>query len=53
MCIRDRLCGELIASLIADEPLPLAASIAPQLNPSRFLLRDTGLKQMAQHLYDV
>ncbi|MFT7227564.1 MAG: tRNA 5-methylaminomethyl-2-thiouridine biosynthesis bifunctional protein [Methylophilaceae bacterium] len=47
------LCGELIASLIADEPLPLASSIASQLNPSRFLLRDTGLKQMAQHLYDV
>ena len=47
------LCGELIASLIADEPLPLASSIASQLNPSRFLLRDTGLKQMAQYLYGV
>lgn len=47
------LCGELIANLITDEQLLIDSSIAAKLNPSRFLLRDLGLKQIAQNLYDV
>ncbi len=46
------LCGELIANLIANEPLVVEPAIAAKLNPSRFLLRDVGLKQIAQNLYD-
>jgi len=46
------LCGELIANLIASEPLLIEQSLASKLNPSRFLLRDMGLKQIAQNLYD-
>ena len=46
------LCGELIANLIAGEPLLIEQSLAVKLNPSRFLLRDMGLKQIAQNLYD-
>lgn len=46
------VCGELIANLIFNEPLTIEPSIATKLNPSRFLLREMGLKQMAQNLYD-
>lgn len=46
------LCGELIANLIMNEPLTIEQSLASKLNPSRFLLRDMGLKQIAQNLYD-
>jgi len=34
------LCGELIAAMIAQEPLPVPRSLAAALTPARFLLRD-------------
>lgn len=34
------LCGEMIAAMIADEPLPVPAALADALAPARFLLRD-------------
>jgi tRNA 5-methylaminomethyl-2-thiouridine biosynthesis bifunctional protein len=46
------LCGELIANLISNEPFVIKQSIATALNPSRFLLKEMGLKQIAQNLYD-
>lgn len=46
------LCGELIASIISNTPSALTSTMAAHLNPSRFLLKDLGLKQMAQNLYD-
>jgi tRNA 5-methylaminomethyl-2-thiouridine biosynthesis bifunctional protein len=46
------LCGELIANLITNKSLVIAPSIATKLNPSRFLLKEMGLKQIAQNLYD-
>lgn len=46
------LCGELIANFISGEPLRLESALLAQLNPSRFLLRALGLKQIAQKLYD-
>ena len=46
------LCGELIANLVMNEPLIIEQSLASKLNPSRFLLRDMSLKQIAQNLYD-
>ncbi len=46
------LCGELIANLINNKPLVIAPSIAAKLNPSRFLLKQMGLKRIAQNLYD-
>jgi tRNA 5-methylaminomethyl-2-thiouridine biosynthesis bifunctional protein len=46
------MCGELIANQINKDPLVLDRTIAAKLNPSRFLLRDFGLKQIAQNLYD-
>ncbi len=46
------LCGELIANLVMSEPLAIEQSLAAKLNPSRFLLREMGLKQIAQNLYD-
>ena len=45
------LCGELIASLITENALPINAKLASSLNPSRFLLRELGLKQLAATLY--
>lgn len=45
------LCGELIASLIAESELPIEAKLVSSLNPSRFLLRDLGLKQLAALLH--
>lgn len=44
------MCGELIASLITHTDLPLAENIASRLNPSRFCLRELGLKQLANSL---
>lgn len=46
------LCAELIANLVNQEPLAIDPSIASTMNPSRFLLRDNGLKKIAQNLYD-
>ena len=45
------LCSELIASLIAKSALPIQAKLASSMNPSRFLLRELGLKQLAATLY--
>lgn len=36
------LCGELLASLIADHPLPLPRDLIQALHPARFLIRDLG-----------
>ncbi len=46
------LCGELIANLVNQEPLAINSSIASTMNPSRFALRQMGLKKIAQNLYD-
>ena len=45
------ICGELIANLVTTEPLVINQAIASKLNPSRFLLRDLGLKKIAQNCY--
>ena len=45
------LCGELIANLITKTPLPIDEKLASSMNPSRFLLRELGLKQLAASLY--
>ena len=34
------LCGELLAGMICNEPLPVGRELAEALNPSRFLIRD-------------
>ncbi len=45
------ICGELIASFIAKTSLPIDAKLASSMHPSRFLLRELGLKQLAASLY--
>lgn len=45
------LCAELIACLATNHPLPVRGELASKLNPSRFLLRELGLKQLANTLY--
>lgn len=45
------ICAELLANLICDETFYLKPSIASKLNPSRFLLKELGLKQLANSLY--
>ncbi|MGB7815149.1 MAG: FAD-dependent 5-carboxymethylaminomethyl-2-thiouridine(34) oxidoreductase MnmC [Methylotenera sp.] len=45
------ICGELIASLITNSNCPVESTLASKLNPSRFLLRELGLKQLANSLY--
>lgn len=45
------LCGELIAHLAHGEAHFPHARLASALNPSRFLLRELGLKQLSQTLY--
>ena len=45
------LCGELIACLICNTALPTEIKLASKLNPSRFLLRALGIKQLANSLY--
>jgi tRNA 5-methylaminomethyl-2-thiouridine biosynthesis bifunctional protein len=44
------LCGELVANLIAKTELPIDENLASKLNPSRFLLKQMGLKQLANSL---
>ncbi len=44
------ICGELIASLITNSDFPIDQKLASKLNPSRFLLRELGLKQLANSL---
>jgi tRNA 5-methylaminomethyl-2-thiouridine biosynthesis bifunctional protein len=46
------ICGELIASLAAVSDLPIEPKLSSKLNPSRFLLRELGLKQLANSLYN-
>jgi tRNA 5-methylaminomethyl-2-thiouridine biosynthesis bifunctional protein len=46
------LCGELIACLASSSLLPLNAKLASRLNPSRFLLKELGLKQLANSIFD-
>jgi tRNA 5-methylaminomethyl-2-thiouridine biosynthesis bifunctional protein len=45
------LCAELIACLASNSALPLDTKLASKLNPSRFLLRELSLKQLAASLY--
>lgn len=50
------ICGELIACFIDNnqitkKALPINANLASSMNPSRFLLRELGLKQLAATLY--
>ena len=45
------LCGELIACLASNNALPMHAILASKLNPSRFLLKELSLKQLASSLY--
>jgi tRNA 5-methylaminomethyl-2-thiouridine biosynthesis bifunctional protein len=45
------ICGELIANLATENALPISSALSSKLNPSRFLLRDLGLKQLANSLY--
>jgi tRNA 5-methylaminomethyl-2-thiouridine biosynthesis bifunctional protein len=45
------ICGELIASLITNTALPIDTKLASSMHPSRFLLRELGLKQLAATLY--
>lgn len=45
------ICAELIADLSTNSPLKMSAELASKLNPSRFLLRELGLKQIANTLY--
>lgn len=50
--ITGPICGELIASLASDSDLPIEPKLSSKLNPSRFLLRELGLKQLAISLYN-
>jgi len=45
------ICGELIANIITNESLSLDGNLVSKLNPSRFLLKELGLKQLANSLY--
>ena len=45
------LCGELIACLATNSTLPIDAKLASSLSPSRFLLKELGLKLLACSLY--
>ena len=45
------ICAEVIANLVCNETFSLDASIVSKLNPSRFLLKQLGLKQLANSLY--
>lgn len=45
------ICGEIIACLASNSALPLDEKLASKLNPNRFLLRELGLKQLANSLY--
>lgn len=46
------ICGEIIANLATNAALPIDSKLASKLNPSRFLLRELGLKQLAYSLFD-
>lgn len=40
------LCGELLASMIVGDPLPIESLLAQALDPNRFLLKSLGLKRL-------
>jgi tRNA 5-methylaminomethyl-2-thiouridine biosynthesis bifunctional protein len=40
------LCAEIIAAMLAGEPLPVDAPLVRALDPNRFLLRQRGLKRL-------
>ncbi|WP_419414787.1 FAD-dependent 5-carboxymethylaminomethyl-2-thiouridine(34) oxidoreductase MnmC [Pontibacter sp. JAM-7] len=44
--ITTPLCGEYLASLICNEPLPLAKPLLDALNPCRFLIKDLIRKRI-------
>jgi tRNA 5-methylaminomethyl-2-thiouridine biosynthesis bifunctional protein len=46
------VCAEIIASLATNSALPIEAKLASKLNPSRFLLKELGLKQLANSIFD-
>lgn len=45
------LCGEIVACLATNNALPISSELASKLNPTRFLLKQMGLKQLANSLY--
>ena len=45
------ICGEIIASLATKNTLPISPALASKLYPSRFMLKELGLKQLAASLY--
>lgn len=45
------ICAEMIANLITNQGLSIDAPLLSKLNPSRFLLKELGLKQLASALY--
>ncbi len=45
------ICAELIANMVSNSALNLDKNLASKLNPSRFLLKELGLKQLANTLY--
>jgi tRNA 5-methylaminomethyl-2-thiouridine biosynthesis bifunctional protein len=45
------LCGELVAALATTSNLPTSLQLTSNLNPSRFLLRELGLKHLANSLF--
>lgn len=45
------ICGELIANMLSATQLNMDENLASKLNPSRFLLKALGLKQLANTLY--
>lgn len=44
------ICAELIANLISNNSFTVERNLASKLNPSRFLLKELGLKQLANSL---
>lgn len=46
------ICADLIARFVTDEILPVSTALASRLNPSRFILRELGLKQLANSLFE-
>ena len=42
------LCGELIASLVSGEPLPLDDDILTAINPNRFSFKQKGLNALSR-----
>lgn len=45
------ICAELIANMASNSALNLDKNLVSKLNPSRFLLKELGLKQLANTLY--